>query len=350
VLEIIPAAKSRRWYNERVTALYEKLSSFIIDSSSWTFDDAALALFEYQYANNAPYKRLCDGVGRTPANTDTWTAIPAAPAQAFRIYDLTCVPTELCRAVFHSSGTTAAQSSRHWMSKDALELYELSLRTHYHSVFTFDYPIWAVMPSPSEAPHSSLSHMLGALSAQKFSGDDLNSIQHAISLNSTDGPPIALFGTAFGLVELLTLGANVPYVGSRVIETGGFKGRTKELSRTEFYALLREGFAIDDASCYSEYGMCEMASQFYSQGEHGMLKGPHWCRTQVIDPATGEEALAGHEGLLRHFDLANLNSVCALQTQDRGFADRYGSFRILGRATDAELRGCSLTAEELWSR
>jgi hypothetical protein len=135
-----------------------------------------------------------------------------------------------------------------------------------------------------------------------------------------------------------------------VVETGGFKGRTTELDKREFYRMLRDAFGVPDRRCFSEYGMCEMASQFYSQGVGGALRGPAWVRTRCIDPATGCDAAAGSAGLLRHYDLANYNSVLSLQTQDKAVMEQDGSFRLVGRATEAELRGCSLTAEELWIR
>ena len=149
---------------------------------------------------------------------------------------------------------------------------------------------------------------------------------------------------------MLSLGSVQLPLGSRVIETGGFKGRYRELPRDEFYHLLRDGLSVADSHCFSEYGMCELTSQFYSQGEAGSFSGPRWIRTRCIDPITGRDAKSGSYGLLRHYDLTNLNSVGVLQTQDRAVIDDDGNFSLRGRAADAELRGCSLTAEELWSR
>jgi hypothetical protein len=334
-----------------VSLLYDNLCSFIQSPSGDAFDDLAQQLFAYQYENNLPYRRLCDGIGITPANLSRWTDIPAVPAQAFRLFDLSCTPTASAAAVFHSSGTTASQSSKHWMSAEALSLYDVSLRTHFEQRFSNELPIVAVMPPPKSAPHSSLSHMLGSLQSVEFVNGDMESFAYDLRYLCLEvGEKIIVFGTAFALVELLQADSIRLPSGSQVIETGGFKGRTKELSREEFYRLLRNQLGVEDSACYSEYGMCEMASQFYSQGVGGSLTGPHWCRSIVIDPITREEAEQGTMGLLRHFDLANLNSVVAIQTQDRAIADPSGGFRMCGRASDAELRGCSLTAEELWSR
>jgi hypothetical protein len=333
-----------------VLDLLAEISQFVAGDSGKAFDSLICDLFAYQYDHNLPYRRLCEAVEKTPANVSSWTDIPAVPARAFVSYDLTCTPIEQAAAVFHSSGTTTGSSSKHWMSASSLKLYELSLKTFFKEICPQDYSIWAVMPSSEEAPRSSLSYMLQSLSASGFVTSDLLSFAYNLRDAASGGEPLTVFGTAFGFVELLDLMKFPLPAGSIVIETGGFKGRTREMTRADFYGLLRDGFEVSDSQCFSEYGMCEMASQFYSHGVQGKLYGPHWTRTIIIDPITGLEADIGLPGLARHFDLANFNSVTALQTQDLAVMDTDGGFRLIGRASDAELRGCSLTAEELWSR
>ena len=136
--------------------------------------------------------------------------------------------------------------------------------------------------------------------------------------------------------------------GSLVIETGGFKGRTREVPREELYALFGTRLGVSIQNSFSEYGMSEMASQFYGQGLDPIKRGPHWVRTRAIDPVTGEDAAVGTVGLLRHYDLANFNSLQAIQTQDQGILTTEG-FILKGRAVNAEVRGCSLMVEELWT-
>jgi len=271
------------------------------------------------------------------------------PAQAFRRFDLSCRPIDECSTVFFSSGTTSEQSSRHWMDPTALAIYELSLKTNFYHHFPNDLPIWAVMPSPVDAPNSSLTHMLGSLGAVRFAGSSLNEFAEELARTQERGHPIILFGTAFGLMELISINPVALPKNSLVIETGGFKGRHREIDRVQFYGHLRAAFDVADKACFSEYGMCELTSQFYSQGSDGALYGPHWIRTRCIDPLTQSDCQPNEVGLLRHYDLANLNSVSAVQTQDRATVGDDGGFKLLGRASDAELRGCSLTAEELWS-
>ncbi len=313
------------------------------------FERLARTLFARQYALCAPYRRLCLGQGASPETVHRWQDIPAVPAAAFKVFDLSCVPTAETAAVFHSSGTTGAQASKHYFDQDALMLYEISLRAGFDAALP-ERPktLWALMPEPPASPNSSLSHMLGALGAERFFWDNDTTLAAALTELSQ---PITLFGTAFAWVQLFdgTLQSWHLPEGSVVVETGGFKGRTREVPREELYGMFgsRLGVALDN--CFSEYGMSEMASQFYGQGLDAEKRGPHWVRTRAIDPETGEDAPAGTPGLLRHYDLANFNSVLALQTQDAGTL-MPGGFLLHGRAPDAEVRGCSLTVEELWAK
>lgn len=313
------------------------------------FERLALALFARQYELSAPYRRLCLGQSISPKTISRWQDIPAVPAQAFKVFDLSCVPIQETTAVFHSSGTTGAQTSKHYFDADALALYETSLRAGFNTALpTRPTKLWALMPEPSASPNSSLSHMLGALGAERFFWENDAALSAAL-IELTE--PVTLFGTAFAWVQLFDgTPQNWPLPdGSIVIETGGFKGRTREVPRDELYGLFPARLGVRIGDCYSEYGMSEMASQFYGQGLNPEKRGPHWVRTRMIDPETGDDAPIGMPGLLRHYDLANFNSVLALQTQDLGTLTP-GGFVLYGRAADAEVRGCSLTVEELWAK
>ncbi len=340
-------------YTIPMDALAQEITDFIqspppADDSDAAFNTLALALFARQYERIAPYRRLCDAQNLSPETATRWQDIPAVPSAAFKRFDLSAVPTDNAAAVFHSSGTTGAQTSRHYFDRAGLTLYDLSLRVGFDAALPpRPAPLWAMMPDPEAAPHSSLSHMLGALGAERFFWDDNAALASALA--GADSA-ITLFGTAFAFVSLFDETNSIWPLppGSIVIETGGFKGRTREVPRPELYGLFgtRLGVGLDD--CYSEYGMCEMASQFYGQGLNPEKRGPHWVRTRTIDPETGEDTGDGATGLLRHYDLANFNSVQALQTQDVGTRTP-GGFLLAGRAPDAEVRGCSLTVEELWT-
>lgn len=315
-----------------------------IQTGSVDFDALALALFAVQFAQNVPYQRLCKGRGLTPETVTRWQDIPPVPAAAFKYFALTCVPEKDCPVVFHSSGTTSSETSRHFLSSASVEVYRTSLRAG----FTWALPyapqtLLALMPPPSELPHSSLSFMLEALCATFFTPDSL--AEHL----RENYQPVTVFGTAFAFMHLFdgTDGERfaLPH-GSTVIETGGFKGRSREVSREALYGLFVERLGVPLNNCYSEYGMSELASQFYSRGLDGPKQAPPWLRTRLLDPVTGTDAAPGTPGLLTHYDLANLNSVLAIQTEDLGI-EVPGGFQLLGRAPGAVLRGCSLTMEEL---
>jgi hypothetical protein len=225
-------------------------------------------------------------------------------------------------------------------------------------------------PGRELAPDSSLSWMLERVRAELgtaasgFYIDEqglmLESLLEALADSERTGRPVALLGTAAAFAHALeTLEGRgrrfrLP-PGSRVMETGGFKGMRREIPRDEFYSMLTHRLGLSEFYCVAEYGMTEMCSQFYdnvlrerSLGRSPELRlkvAPHWVRTQVVDPETLEPLPHGQVGVLRHLDLANLDSVMAIQTDDLGVAVE-GGFEILGRASGAELRGCSIAMDQ----
>jgi hypothetical protein len=353
-----------------VTSLAADIAAFIRHGTDEAkFNALALRLFAYQYENNAPYQRFCNGRGVSPETARTWRDIPATPASAFKRHALTCTPTEDCTIerggrTFHSSGTTGAETSRHFLDAAALKLYQGSLRAGYRSFVLPEgkpLPVLALMSPPEEAPHSSLSFMLGELVTDDGGGFFVGEAwqERLAARLRTLTEPIVLFGTAFALIHFFDAISErfaLP-VHSRIVETGGFKGRSREVPREELYNLFTERLGVPPSHCLSEYGMSEMASQFYDSALYDTVHtpprsprkiGPFWLRTRILDPVTGQEAAPGQPGLLAHYDLANLNSVFAIQTEDYGYAEPDGhGFTLLGRAPGAILRGCSLTAEEL---
>jgi hypothetical protein len=219
-------------------------------------------------------------------------------------------------------------------------------------------------PSPRLSPRSSLGHMLGrvmeafgAPGSGEFvtaTGIDLQGFARALEQATAEQEPVCLLGTAFAFVHTLESLAPVAAdrpprfalpPGSRLMDTGGYKGRSREVPRAELLRLYEEVFGIPPAHVISEYGMTEMSSQFYRR-EGSAYLAPPWVRTVVVDPERLEPLAAGEVGLLRHYDLANLDSVMAIQTDDLGILRDEG-FELLGRAAGAEARGCSLAVEEL---
>jgi len=337
-------------YTDQEAQVAHALTQFIEhpETSGAGFNELALELFAYHFDRSAPYRTLCESLDINPAFVTDITQIPAVPAEAFKKFELTCVGHEHVERVFYSSGTTGADRSAHYMSPAALDLYRTSLKKGFRSYFPETQELWALAEPAETAVHSSLSFMLQELKAARWFWDDRSGLIDALNARTQ---PVTLFGTAFAWVDLLDnsdTNWHLP-VGTRIIETGGFKGRTREVPRAELYEMFTERLGVPDDHCHSEYGMSEMSSQFYSTGSAGVLYAPHWLKTVIIDPLTGLEAAEGNAGLLSHYDLANLNSVFLLQTEDMG--DRQdGGYRLLGRAKGAEIRGCSLTVEELWTQ
>lgn len=333
------------------------------------FNGLALVLFALQFARNQPYRKLCEARGVTPNLLAHWSQIPAVPTSAFKELELTCLSPGQRTRVFHSSGTTTQRPSRHVHNAESLEVYEASLWAWLQQNLPIAIPDWRLLcltPPEEQAPHSSLVYMfevirqkLGA-EAGAFVGrvgaDEAWALDFEVALAAiTPGnpEPLLVLGTAFSFVHLLdelksrNLRIQLPE-GTQVMETGGYKGRSRELSRSELHTLISERLGVPPAQIVCEYGMSELSSQAYDvTGDKGRatrrFRFPPWARARVVSPETGREVAEGEMGLLRVFDLANVFSVMAIQTED--LAVRRGDgFELIGRAKLAEPRGCSLLA------
>jgi acyl-protein synthetase LuxE len=338
------------------------------------FDALARAVFAHQYACNAPYRAFCDRRGATPETVRDWAGVPAVPTDAFKAAALVCGDPSAAAAVFRTSGTTRGRERRgaHYFAD--LALYDASLRAGFSAHLLPDgaHPrILSLVPSPADLPDSSLSHMIGEVMrdvAAPGSGWFVSPdggiagerLREAVRAAEADGAPVCIPGTAFAFVhwldELAASGERFRLPsGSRVMDTGGFKGRSREVTREELYAAIEDRLGIAPAWCVNEYGMTEMSSQFYdgvagsaTSASERLHVGPAWVRTQAADPEALRPLPHGEIGVLRHWDLANLDSVMAIQTADLGFTTPAG-FRVLGRAQGAEARGCSIAMDELLS-
>ena len=338
------------------------------------FDALARAVFAHQYACNAPYRAFCDRRGATPETIARWEDVPAVPTDAFKAAALVCGDPSDAATIFRTSGTTQGRERRGEHHLPDLALYDAALRAGFAAHLLADGArprILSLVPSPAELPDSSLSHMVGEV-MRDFGASDSGwfvtadgGIAHrelgdALRVAEAEGAPVCIPGTAFAFVHWLDALAaagerfHLPK-GSRVMDTGGFKGRSREVTREELYAAIGDRLGIAPAWCVNEYGMTEMSSQFYD-GVAGsapapaerLHAGPAWVRAQATDPETLRPLPHGEVGVLRHVDLANLNSVMAIQTADLGFTTPRG-FRVLGRATGAEARGCSIAMDDLLS-
>jgi hypothetical protein len=350
--------------------LDRSIESFILapQPDEREFEQLALALFAYQYANNQPYQRLCEQRGLRPANVVRWQEIPAVSAGSFADARLACFPPERTTVRFHSSGTTRRGGAHSVHELESMALYDASLLTQFRNCVLPDrdsIQMFMLSPRSEDAPYSSLAYMLSKV-FQHYShggdffihGDKVDVEALSLALRGKREPAL-IFGTAFAFVHFLDACAtrresfSLP-PGSRVVETGGFKGKSRSVDRDEFYQALRGRFGIPHDFCIAEYGMCELGSQWYDASladalagrpSRGQLKvGPHWARTSIVDPVTARPLPDGEQGLLQVLDLSNRGSVAAVLTGDLAIACD-GGFQLLGRSPAAPPKGCSITID-----
>jgi hypothetical protein len=344
------------------------------------FSELALELFALQFESNAAYRKICGARGRTPKTVEHWTQIPAVPASAFKELELSSIPPEKRAAVFHSSGTTEQKPSRHFHNPESLAVYEASLWAWFEQNFFSNSEfriqnseLLALTPPPAQAPHSSLVHMfetvrrklggagvfasraeyLGKLAPDASWTLDFDAALAALGDNpqSAIRNPQLILGTAFSFVHLLDFLAekNLKFrlpENSRVMETGGYKNRSRSIPKAGLHALITARLGVPAENIICEYGMSELSSQAYDSAIHPRIfRFPPWARAQIISPETGREVADGETGLIRIFDLANVYSVAAVQTEDLGIR-RGDGFELIGRAQLSEPRGCSLMTHE----
>jgi hypothetical protein len=334
------------------------------DAKPHAFDVLARELFSFQFGNNAHYRAFCESRGVSPESVTSSDQIPAIVTSAFKDLELSVLPREDRTAVFYSSGTTEQRRSRHFHSAQTLAVYEQSLLRWFEPHLRPDRAplnFLVLAPRADDAPNSSLVHMFetvarafgeSAIFAAKVAADGSWVLDYNTILGATKSATAAtvVCGTAFSFVHLcdyldeLGLRLNFPS-GSRVFETGGYKGRSRTVPKSELHAMISRQLGIPESHIVTEYGMSEISSQAYDRTVGSTTKRifefPRWARATVISMETGEPARDGETGLLRILDLANVGSVCAIQTEDLAIR-RGNGFELLGRATEAEPRGCSL--------
>jgi len=335
------------------------------------FNDLALRVFDYQYRYNSIYRRYCDQARPNLGRPENWTSIPAVTTSAFKRVPLTCFPPERAVRVFHTSGTTQEHSGKHYFR--TLQFYRQALLRSFRAYCLPDQQALRMLflgPTIEHFPYSSLGYMFstirdefgatGSASFVKSDSADVEGFRLAVEASIREHEPVFILGTAFSLLQgvdhLAAQGVQLPLpAGSRILDTGGYKGRTREVPRDEFQELLCRTFGLSRDSLLNEYGMTELSSQFYESRLPGTpLRDPRanikfmppWVRALAIDPDTLQPLPAGERGMLRILDLANLESVMAIQTEDigRAWQDR---IELIGRAEGADLRGCSLLTETI---
>lgn len=331
----------------RKFSLQKNLTELIFSEDKTIFDDTALRVFRYQYEHTPVYREFCDAMQRTPDRVAAVRDIPFLPVQFFKSHavidqDRTAVK------VFESSTTTGTTPSRHMVAD--LSLYEQSYLRAFGLFYgkADQYIVLALLPSYIERGTSSLLYMadhLIRLSGSELSGfinKDFDELNRRISEAKKTNKTILLLGVTYALLDLAELHPQ-DLSHAIIMETGGMKGRREEMTRAEVHEILRAAFHVP--AIHSEYGMTELLSQAYSAGE-GIFRCPPWMSVSTRDPYDPLSYVdSGRTGSLNIIDLANLYSCSFLAVSDLGrvFAD--GSFEVLGRLDNSEIRGCNLMYE-----
>lgn len=314
------------------------------------FNEIALTLFAFQFSTNQPYRQFARSLARTPDSVTCWQDVPAVPTSAFKLPRLPLTCGAPIRTTFLTSGTTSETKGAHHLPDTSV--YDFSIRQAWP--FADLLPALFLAPSPADAPHSSLSHMFAVLNngdSSRFVLRDSRFHLAPLFDHLRTGTPLFLMGTALAFLHLMETHGPLPLPpGSRLLETGGYKGTSRTLAKADLYQQLATFFNLPPDHLHNEYGMTELSSQAYATGPEGTHRFPPWCRTLVLDPETQEPAPEGQAGYLVLHDLANLHSVAAIQTQDFALANPDGSFTLLGRDPSALPRGCSRTIDHALSR
>ncbi len=313
-------------------------------SSKKQFNKLALKTFRYQHENNVVYRNFCDFLAVNPAEIKQVKEIPFLPIQFFKSHDVLSSNSQI-KETFTSSGTTGSITSRHLVTD--VNFYEQSYRQAFAQFYgnIEDYVVLALLPSYLDREGSSLIYMVSdliQLSNNCNSGFYLNNyselIQKLISIDKS-GQNVLLIGVTYALLDLVEI-QKFDLQHTIIMETGGMKGRRREMIREELHEILCSGFGVP--TIHSEYGMTELLSQAYSLG-NGIFECPSWMQIFTRDT---EDALSYIEtektGGINVIDLANLNSCSFIATQDLGKLHGDGTFEILGRFDNSDIRGCNL--------
>ena len=313
-------------------------------SSKQEFNDISLKIFNYQYTNNLVYHQFCNHLKVNPSKITTIHQIPFLPIEFFKTHVIK-TGEFVEEQLFLSSGTTGQNQSKHYV-KD-ITLYEKS----YHQAFQQfygnieDYSILALLPSYLEREGSSLIYMISDLiekSNNQKSGFFLENLEEMIGIlnkMTKNDQKVILFGVSFALLDLAEA-HQIDLSSVIIMETGGMKGRRKELTRNELHKIYQKSFNV--SPIHSEYGMTELLSQAYSKG-NGVFEAPNWMKVLIRDINDPFNIIENNKtGGINVIDLANINSCSFIATQDLGKKITAHEFEVLGRFDNSDLRGCNM--------
>lgn len=309
------------------------------------FEEIAIQVFNFQYLHNPTYKNYCDLLNCNPKKVEKLIDIPFLPISFFKTHEVKTEQFEP-EIVFSSSGTTGLTTSKHFVK--SLEMYEKSFLQHFKSIYGSidDYCVLALLPSYLERTGSSLIYMVNAFiqkSKSEESGfflNELDQLKTVLERQNEKKLKTLLIGVSFALLDFVDQFQLAENDNLIVMETGGMKGRKKEIVREELHRQLKGGFGVK--AIHSEYGMTELLSQAYAP-KNGRFFTPNWMKVLIRKHDNPfDYAIPNEIGGINVIDLANLYSSAFIQTDDLGKLHNDGSFEVLGRFDAAEIRGCNL--------
>jgi hypothetical protein len=319
---------------------------FSLSSHPELFDQYCRSVYTFQRDNNPVYREWCRLTGGDTAyDNKTQVFPPALPVSFFKTHSVVCGPF-IPEAVFESSGTTGMQTSRHYVKE--MDLYRQSFMNGFKQFYGSpgDWCILGLLPSYLERQQSSLVAMVDALIKESEHPDsgfylyNFSELAGILQLLEAAGQRTMLIGVTFALLDFAAA-FPMPLQHTVVMETGGMKGRKKEMTRMEVHAILQEAFSLP--AVHSEYGMTELLSQAYSKGA-GRFVCPSWMRVLVRDEEDPMLVKTEGRGVLQVIDLANVHSCSFIALEDVGMVYPDGSFEVWGRMDNSDIRGCSLLA------
>ena len=341
--------------------LIDKISAFIKDADSADFNSLACQVFAYQYEHIAAARAYYEKCGISSITLKDFRKIPPIGLNIFKRYEL--FDGSACAKTFRTSGTSGKGRGASCFAEEDLDLMTLSILENAKATLFKDglkTRFMMLVPSPEEAPDIIMANGMAQIADQWATEPPFYAVIQGAFLGKeavgylqkciADNEPVTIIGGSFGFVNFIDniatkLGSLPLPQGSRILDAGGFKGRSRELTRAGFLDLVTSFFKLDADQCLNLYGLTELGSQFYSRGLEEK-KPAHWTRVRICNPMTLQEVEDGKEGIALLYDLANVARPMAILTDDLG--RRHGNgFEITGRASGSAPRGCSLSLEDV---
>ncbi len=326
------------------------ISKETLFNSEIPFIDRFRKVFEYQSVQTGVYREFLKSLGYNSGKTVQPDTIPLLPIRAFR-YKKVIADGLQARLAFKSSGTSEMGKSTHLIADP--EIYKTAIIKEFEKHFPFDqYSLICYMPGYQENEHSSLIWMAQYLihydpdRLSCFLPDKRSDVEKIFTQIRDKGKNILLFGAAFGLLDLIEMKKMPTNSQFEILETGGMKTYKREINKSELRNRLSQGFQVEPDKIHSEYGMCELLSQMYAIGGE-WFQHPDWVYVTIRDHENPEIPCEPDvEGKIGIIDLANVNSCSFILTDDRGVMDQKGRFKVLGRWSNTNLRGCNFLVDD----